>query len=294
MEGSAAMTAAVYGNYTQEELDAQYALRALTPEFDQFVSGWRKESEKYQAGVSFHKDVSYGPAPTELLDIYPVDRSLPAPVHIFIHGGGWRAMSKDDHAHLAAPFSKRSAIAVMVDYALCPTHTLDDMVGQCRNAVAWVWKNIAAYGGDRTRIFISGHSAGGHAVGMIALTDWSTYDLPPDVVKGATSISGCFDLEPISFSIPYKPLGWTHEQVERNSPLKLGTPYNMPFILALGAHETTEMHRQSQRYADLLQAAGIEHQYYSVAGHNHYSVLDAMEFDEHPLARAIFRQMGIG
>ena len=285
----------VYGEYTQEQLDAEYNFRPLIPEFQQFLVAWKRETEKLQSRIPCHRNVAYGPSETELLDIYPVERDIPAPVQIFFHGGGWRSMSKDDYGYLAATFHRRSVITVVVDYALCPIHTLDELVRQCRNAVAWVWSNVAAYGGDRTRLFISGHSAGAQAAGMIALTDWTTYgDLPPDVVKGVTAISGCYDLEPVSLSTPYGSLGWNADQIARNSPLNLKSPPRIPFIVALGAHETQEMHRQSRAYSDMLQNSGIEHEYYSVAGHNHYSVLDAFENEDHPLGRAVLRQMGVG
>lgn len=285
----------VYGDYTQDQLDAQYNLRQLTPEFQQFRAGWRKETQRLQARIPCHRNLPYGESPTELLDIYPVDRLIPAPVQVFFHGGGWRSMSKDDYGYLAATFHKHSAVTVVVSYALCPAHTLDELVRQCRNAVAWIWSNVAAYGGDRTRIFISGHSAGAHAAAMIALADWSTHgSLPPDVVKGITAVSGCYDLEPLRLSGPYASLGWTAEQVARNSPLKLSPPARMPFILAHGAHETAEMQRQSRLYGEMLRSSGVEFEYYSVAGHNHYSVLDAFENENHPLGRAVLRQMGIG
>ena len=289
------MTGIVYGNYMQDQLDAQYNLRALTPEFQQFLDGWRKETEKIQSRIPSFRNIPYGDSPAETLDIYPVRSLVPAPVQIFFHGGGWRSMSKDDYGYLAATFHRHSAVTIVADHALCPAHTLDEFVQTSRNAVAWVWNNVAAYGGDRTRIFISGHSAGAHAAAMIALTDWSGFGgLPPDVVKGFTLISGSYDLEPIRLSGPYASNGWTAEQVSRNSPLKLNPPPRTPFIIALGAHETHEMHRQSRLYSEMLQSSGIEHEYYSVAGHNHYSVLDAFENESHPLGRAVLRQMGIG
>lgn len=288
------MSSLVYGEYTQDQLDAQYNLRALTPDFERYLTGWRKQTEKVQAQITCHKDISYGSAPTELLDIYPAERHYPAPVQVFFHGGGWRATSKDDCGYMAASFHKCSVLSVIVDYALCPAHTIDELVRQCRNAVAWLWNNIAQYGGDRTRMFVSGHSAGGQVAGMIALTDWSSYGLPPTVVKGITAISGCFDLEPIQLAYPYSELGWTLEQVARNSPLKLNPPPKIPIIVAVGAHEPDEMQRQSRSYSAFLREAGIEHEYFTVAGHNHYSVLDAFENGEHPLGRAVLRQMGAG
>ena len=68
-------------------------------------------------------------------------------------------------------------------------------VEDCRNAVKWVYDNIAAHGGDPDRLFVGGHSAGGHLAALITLDAdlWRGVGLPRDVIKGCFPVSGGFD-----------------------------------------------------------------------------------------------------
>lgn len=284
----------IYGIYTQEMLDAEYNTRALTPTFQQYVDGWKSDSADIRARLRCHCDLAYGPSDPEKLDVFPADRNTPAPVQMFFHGGGWRSMDKETYSYIARAFHRHGAMTVIVNYALCPSVTIDELVRQCRESVVWTFRNAARFGGDNTRIFISGHSAGAHVAAMMATTDWKTYDdLPVDPIKGVTAISGLYELEAVRLSSTYSPLGFSQEQVVRNSPVALPPPGRMPYIVALGAHESREFHRQSQIYFEFLRQAGIECTYYAVAGHHHYSVLDAFENERHPLGRAVLRQMGL-
>ena len=75
------------------------------------------------------------------------------------------------------------------------------MAEQVRRAVAWVYRNARAFGGDPERIHVSGHSSGGHLAGVVLTTDWrKDFDLPPDVVKGGLCCSGLFDLKAVRLS----------------------------------------------------------------------------------------------
>lgn len=283
-----------YGVYTQEELDAEYNTRALTPTFQHFVDGWRSDSKVVRDRLRSHRDLAYGPSEAEILNVFPADRNTPAPIQMFFHGGGWRSMDKDAFDYIARTFHRHGVMTVVVNYALCPAVTIDELVRQCRESIAWTFRNAAKYGGDSTRIFISGHSAGAHVTAMAAVTDWNSHaGIPRDVIKGVTAISGLYELEAVRLSSTYAPLGFTWDQVVRNSPTALPPPPRIPFIIALGAHESNEFHRQSLTYCHFLRKAGIECEYYVVPGHHHYSVLDAFENDSHLFGRAVLRQMGL-
>jgi arylformamidase len=197
---------------------------------------------------------------------------MPAPVQIFFHGGGWRSMSKEEFGYVARSFHRKGAITLVPNYALLPDTTLDEMVLQCRAAVAWAWNNVHRYGGDRTRIFISGHSAGAHLVSMLATTDWTAYEnCWPNIVKGVTAISGFYELEAARHSFVFRPF-LKADEVARNSPFGKQVGVRTPFIISLGAHESRETHRQSRLYADYLAEIGMPSEHIVVEGHNHYSV----------------------
>ena len=144
--------------------------------------------------------MSYGPSVLERLDIFPVENKG-APVAIYHHGGAWIRSSKDQCSY-AAPGLVAAGINVLVlDFALAPAVSLDEIVRQNRAAIAWTWHNAENYGWDRNQIHCIGHSSGGHICGMMQVTDWEkNYGLPVNVVKSAAACSGMYDLEPVRFS----------------------------------------------------------------------------------------------
>src|SRR5207244_8959458 len=79
--------------------------------------------------------------------------------------------------------------------------SLMTMADQVRRAVAWVYKNAASFGGDPSRLYLSGHSSGAHLGGVVVTTDWRRdFGLPADIIKGALLVSGMYDLKPVRLS----------------------------------------------------------------------------------------------
>ena len=116
-------------------------------------------------------------------------------MHLFIHGGYWRRFSARDHDFVAPALVEAGLATFVVNYELCPTVTLDEIVRQVRAAIAWAFGHGAEFGADPSRLTISGHSAGGHLVAMALETDWARRLRPArDLIKGAVAISGLFDL----------------------------------------------------------------------------------------------------
>jgi arylformamidase len=170
--------------------DRMYNNRAMVPDFGQYFDRWVRESAAARSQAC-STSIAYGAHSTETLDIFPANRPG-APVLVFIHGGYWRFLDKFDHSFMALPFQRAGCTVVVPNYALCPAVTVPDIVLQMVRALAWVWRHIAEYGGDPSRITVSGHSAGGHLAAMLMACDWPVFgpDLPPDLVRNALSISG--------------------------------------------------------------------------------------------------------
>jgi arylformamidase len=263
-------------------LDAMYNNRALVPDFARHFEAWKSQSAHVRQTQAAHLDLSYGTGINESLDIFPAASSQrasgKAPVLMFIHGGYWRSLDKADHSFIAPPFTQQGICTVIPNYALCPAVTVPDIALQMVQALAWVYRHIAAYGGDPERISVIGHSAGGHLAAMVLAAQWKKVgaDLPADLVKAALSISGLFDLAPIQKTPFLKDdLRLTDAAVLQASPAYWPAPTHGTLFSAVGADESPEFIRQNQliQKAWGRQAVPVCE---ALPGLNHFSVLSAL------------------
>lgn len=292
------MTDAVFLDYDRDALDRQYDNRRAVPAFAEYLTAYVTDSVAARSALRSRLDVAYGPGEAETLDIFLPDRSRRgaglAPIQVFFHGGYWRALSKSEFSYVAGPITAAGGIAVVVDYGLIPAIDMDELVRQCRASVAWLHRNADSFGGDPDRLFVSGHSAGGHLVGMIAATDWpAEYGLPQSIVRGGVAISGLFELEPIRLCFLNDDLGLTEDQARRNSPIHLPPPPPMPMIVTHGGDESAEYARQSSIYVEHLGRHGLTPDLRPIADRHHFSIAADLGDPDSELSRLITTQMGL-
>ena len=281
-----------YKNFaTQEELDAQYNLTAMFPEAAaRYESFCWQESERVRAELDHSLDVPFGPTLAEHVDLYPAGEN----VLVYVHGGFWCLRTSKEFGFVARGPASAGVATVVTNYDLCPRVTIDEIVRQTRVAVAWVYNNARSFGGDPGRIHVAGHSAGGHLVAMLLTTDWEgEYGLPNDILRGATAISGLFDLAPFPYTFlqPRLQLGW--DQALRNSPILHIPDAAPPLLIAYGEDETSEFKRQSEEFLDAWRARGLGGEVLALSGKNHYDVIDGFLDAESPLCSAVLARMGI-
>ena len=285
---------ALYRSFrTQAEIDAQYDVESSVPDFGRYVDVFLSNSARVRTALEPRLDVPFGPTTAETLDIYPAARA-DAPIHMFIHGGYWHSLGSKEFSFVAEGLVAAGVTVVINNYALCPAVTITEIVRQNRAAVAWLYRNAATFGGNRSRIHVSGHSAGGHLTAMLLATDWERdFGLPPDLVKGGTAISGLFDLEPFAHSWLQPKLRLTPDEIDRMSPIQHIPDRASPLIVTFGGDESAEFRRQSQSFLAAWTAKGLDGRYLDLPGRNHFTVLEDYMDPDSPLCRSILRQMGI-
>ena len=236
--------------------NSMYNNRALVPDYMDYLQRWAQDSAQVRANCPCALDLAYGPEAGETLDVFPATRpgAALAPVPVFIHGGYWRSLDKSDHSFVAPGLRDLGACVVVVNYALCPgtetqAVTVPDIALQMAHATAWVWRHIAAHGGDRSNITVIGHSAGGHLAAMLLGCDWKKVgrDLPAGLVRKTMSISGLFDLEPVR-KTPFVQgdLRITPAHVRMASPAKWQRPRNGVLYTVVGGDESPEFLRHNR------------------------------------------------
>ncbi len=243
------------------------------------VQAWQSASQQVRAQQACLLDVAYGTGSAEKLDIFPAG-GTEQPMLVFIHGGYWRSLDKQDHSFVAPAFTQQGVCVVVPNYALCSAQgstTIEDITLQMVRALAWVYRHIAQYGGSPSRITVAGHSAGGHLAAMMAACEWQRFDanLPAQLVRNAMSISGLHDLAPIQHC-PYlqTDLRLTDTQVQRCSPAYFAQ-LRAPLTAVCGAEESDEFLRQNR----LIETAwGSRHVPVreAMVGRNHFSMLESL------------------
>ena len=274
------MTAAVvYNDFTQAELDAEYNNRARFADFEGHFANWRRWSDRTKALLPCRLDVPFGERAVERLDIFPAAGDGPAPIYLFIHGGYWYSLDKADYSYVADGMWPHGVATVVNNYGLAPDHDMDEIVRQNRAALAWIHRNAASFGGDADRIFVAGHSAGGHLAAMALATDWPAFGagLPADLVKGICAIGGLFDLEPIRLTYLNATLKLDAESARRNSPMHLSYPRAAPSLLVVGHDESPEFHRQTEIMAALWDRLGYPGETLAAQELDHFSVANDLK-----------------
>ena len=286
----------IYLDYDQAGLDAQYNNRLRWPDYKVHFANWRKWSEETCRKLPCHLDLAFGPAPMEKLDILPAGPSPSgelAPIVVFIHGGYWYSLDKADYSYVAEGMRPHGVATAVNNFGLAPDTGMDEIVRQNRAALAWLWRNARKYGADPDRIYVTGHSAGGHLAVMLLATDWPAFGegLPKDLVKGACSIGGLFDMEAIRLSYLNKTLKMSREEAARNAPLLQRYPVSAPLSLVVAVDETPEYHRQSREMAALWKSLGYPVDLVVPQDVNHFDVVNQLRDPACDLVRLQLAEM---
>ncbi|WP_106752211.1 alpha/beta hydrolase [Pannonibacter carbonis] len=242
------------GHWPRDRLDADYTARnCVAPDdFAAIISEYASRSLPARSMAGAKLDLVYDAVSGEKLDLFGTRPGELRPLVLFIHGGYWRALSKEHSAFMAPMLADLGIASAAPDYTLAPGASLTEITRQMRAALAYLWREAASLGIDRNRIVVTGSSAGGHLAGTLMMSGWQQdFGLPGQVLKAALPLSGLFELAPIAGSHVQDWMQLTQEEVETLSPLRhlTGAPRS---VIAVAEHETSGFHRQTRAYAEAL------------------------------------------
>jgi len=256
-------------------LEQQYNNRLAVPDFADYIADWSQRSANYRDKSKGYLNQSYGETERQILDIFPA-KTASAPIHIFLHGGYWQALSKDTFSFIAEHINQKGECAIIVSYGLCPLVTVSEIIAQIQKATRWILLNAAAFGGDTSQVQITGHSAGAHLLAKLVTTDWTENGFLHLPFQRLNGLSGLYDLQPLVATSINQALQLTCQTSQQASPLLDSLHHQSDVIelnLLVGDDESDEYKKQS---AQLIAAwrNKFKVQFETIQEAHHFSILD--------------------
>jgi len=283
----------VWLNMDQVELDASYDQSVYAPLGSQVIARCASNSELVRKRLGPPQRVAYGPTEIEKLDIFRTKQPN-APIFLFIHGGAWLHGSAKDYAFAAENYVNAGAHYVVPDFISVDQADgdLEVMAAQVRRAVAWTYKNAASFGGNASRLYVGGHSSGGHLSGVVLVTDWQKeFGLPNDIIKGGMCMSGMYDMKPVRLSKRGNYVHFTDAMEEAMSSQRHIELIHAPIIVTYGTYETPDFQRQNRDFAAAVKAAGKPVELIEAANYTHFDMMESVGNPYGPNGRAALAMM---
>ncbi len=241
--------------------------------FSEFARPYVEEVTRRGEGVEPTVEIRYGDDPYQSIAVHAASEPT-GDVLVFAHGGGWTSGYKENMNFMAPALTERGVTFCSIGYRLAPQHLFPSGFDDYADAVAWVHANISEFGGDPSRLFVGGHSAGGHYAPLLAVTaDWrAARGLPADVVRGCLPISGVYDFrEGSGLTMRPRFLGPESAETDRiASPVEFVSGDCPPFLISYGSEDFPHLRIQAEAMAQALAHAGVETEVIVFDGRDHF------------------------
>lgn len=218
--------------------------------------------------IPYRSDASGYAAERCKVDIYHPTDTAGLPVVVWFHGGGLTKGNKKIQSKL----KDSGMVVVAANYRLLPKSTIDETIDDAAAAVAWVFNNIDKYGGDPSKIFVSGHSAGGYLTSMIGLdkSRLAPYGIDPDSIRALIPLSG----QAITHFAKREAegVGSLDPRIDETAPIYHLRPDAPPYIMICG-DRNIELYGRYEENAFLWRLLTLkghpDTELYEIDGHNH-------------------------
>ncbi len=217
------------------------------------------------------------------LDLYRPRARKELPVLLFFHGGVWQMGDKEQYRNVGTAFARRGILTAVVNYRLTPSVRHPGHVRDAARAVAWAVRHTGEFGGRPDRVFLSGHSAGGHLITLLLMDPQylRAEKVNADSLAGVVPLSGVFDLtKPMddtsqggaAFYI-HPPFGTDRRGLEAASPIKHLRKTPVPLLVLLAGEDYRAMQDQSQRFVDALRRRNLAVTYEVIDRRGHFEIV---------------------
>jgi arylformamidase len=293
-----------YRTMDKETLEREYSPSSCIDDImvyiNRYISQSARAREKLEDNIV--SDIKYGPEERSIMDLFipetkESDGIKNHPIHIYIHGGYWQELSKNESQFAAPNFINHDIIFIALDYQLAPKASMAEIIDQVCDGVLTIVKTAHTFGGDMSNITISGSSAGAHLVMEVMSMDWNKHGFESCPIKGACAVSGIYDMQPLVNTYVNDPLKMTITDAKAASPLfhipkpdKLRSDIT-PTIFSYGENETSEFKRQTNEYRAAWNAAGHKSHYIEMLVFNHFDVIMELGNSQSPLFKAVLQQI---
>ncbi len=233
-------------------------------------------------GAQVHADILFD-APHDLkLDVYSPQRAAAAPVVVFFYGGAWVNGERAWYRYAGEALSRHGIVVVIPDYRKSPQAKFPTFMDDAAGAVEWARANAAQYGGDPTRLFVMGHSAGAH-IGALLATDaryLARVNMKPRDLAGFIGLAGPYDFAPFTDDYLLDIFGSDPEAQQAAMPASYVDGDEPPMLLLQGLADTTVRPGNTRSLAEKLTAHGepVETKFYPGIGHTRIALSLVSQF----------------
>lgn len=264
------------------EIELQYNNRARIAETPSILQQWSDDATTYRmqasdAGLA-ELNVSYGPGPRHMVDLFWPEQDRSEHLAVFIHGGYWQLFEPARFSHLARGSNARGIPFALMGYDLCPTASLADIIAQTKAACVFLWRRY------KRRLVLTGHSAGGHLTAAMLATDWTAEGIDdPHFISAGLSISGVFELAPLLRTSMNINLQLDEPSAHALSPIYWQPRPSAEIDAWVGGAESEEFLRQSRDFVNAWNTNGARARFETVPGANHFTIIAALTDPQSPM-----------
>jgi len=254
------------GEHRRTESDTECDRGIFVADPSPWFDVWRRGTEQARRRTAeVRVDIAYGNRESERFDLYlPNHQPRRLPFAAFVHGGEWRRAMRADSGYPAKAIHRLGAAFVVIGFDTVPSVDLAGQVDQVRRAWRYLVENAARFGLDPTRGHLLGHASGAH---LAALAAFDPQGVPP---ASAVLLSGVYDLEPVRVSAENEDLRLSPETAARLSPIRCISGAGPTVLVAWGAAEPVESHRQSEAFVRACKLRGLRTIHGALPGRGHF------------------------